>query len=479
VTARQRNKSFSLIFQKEHDSPSFPEADMKKICYAAGAIGLLAATEGARAVPSFALQTGQPCTTCHIGAFGPQLTAFGRAFKIGNYAQTGGQGWEANIPLSVLLLDSYTNTSHGQNPPPANHYGTNGNFTIDQASVFVGGHLGDYVGGLIQGTYDGVGRAFFLDNTDIRASYPLPFGDTDLRLGVDLNNGPTVQDPYNSSYAWGYPYVQSALANTPAAQPLLAGGLIGNSLGLTAYAWYDRSLYVEAGAYQTYSSRFLSFTGSSYGPGATAYASPYARVAYEWNWNGQSAHVGGIFLRSAINPATGAFSADRFNGADTYTDTALDAGYDYLGDDTYIGTVEGIFDHEYARLDASTALGASSQTNNILNQARISTNAYYQQTYGLGFAWQETWGTRNALLYPAAPIQGSANGRPSSNAFILEADYVPFGKDDSWAGPWVNLKVGVQYTIYTQFNGGGTNYDGFGRNASDNNTLYVFTWLLF
>ncbi len=60
----------------------------------------------AQAVPSFALQTGQPCTSCHIGAFGPQLTAFGRAFKIGGYTQTGGDGWQSALPASVMLLGS-------------------------------------------------------------------------------------------------------------------------------------------------------------------------------------------------------------------------------------------------------------------------------------------------------------------------------------------------------------------------------------
>jgi hypothetical protein len=28
-----------------------------------------------------------------------------------------------------------------------------------------------------------------------------------------------------------------------------------------------------------------------------------------------------------------------------------------------------------------------------------------------------------------------------------------------------------------RFNGGISNYDGMGRNASDNNTLRIFTWL--
>ena len=94
-------------------------------------------------------------------------------------------------------------------------------------------------------------------------------------------------------------------------------------------------------------------------------------------------------------------------------------------------------------------------------------------------AWQKTWGTPNPLFYTPAPLTGSANGKPDSNAFIFEADYVPFGKANSWARPWANLKLGVQYTVYTQFNGGSTNYDGFGRNASDNNSLFVFVWMVF
>ena len=58
------------------------------------------------------------------------------------------------------------------------------------------------------------------------------------------------------------------------------------------YAWYDRSLYLEAGLYNTYGPSLLSLTGNAYGPGSTANPAPYVRAAYEWNWNGQSAHVG-------------------------------------------------------------------------------------------------------------------------------------------------------------------------------------------
>jgi len=33
--------------------------------------------------------------------------------------------------------------------------------------------------------------------------------------------------------------------------------------------------------------------------------------------------------------------------------------------------------------------------------------------------------------------------------------------------------------IYNRFNGSQRNYDGAGRNASDNNTLYLQAWLAF
>lgn len=36
----------------------------------------------------------------------------------------------------------------------------------------------------------------------------------------------------------------------------------------------------------------------------------------------------------------------------------------------------------------------------------------------------------------------------------------------------------VQYTAYETFNGASHNYDGYGRNAADNNTLYLATYLM-
>ena len=423
----------------------------------------------AGAVPSFSEQTGQPCTTCHVGGFGPQLTPFGRAFKIGGYTQSGGDGWASKIPLSAMVQSSFTSTQQGQSPPPQ-HYNTNSNPSLDQISVFVAGRVSDYTGGFVQMSWSGVTNTSRLDNTDLRPfTTSVTLGSHDLRIGTTINNNPTVQDPYNSTFAWGFPFMSSALAPTPAAQPMLVGAFAGNSLGYTAYAWLDRALYVEAGAYTTPSPWALARFGSDLGgPGAIAGAAPYARIAYEYQWNGQAVHAGALFMRAEVNPPTGVpFQSSGVGGQDRYTDYAFDAGYQFLGDGTHIVTLQGIYVHEDQQLNASGAGGSFA-----LNQVRANIAYWYQNTYGVTLGWQNTWGSLN-------PAYGTANGKPNSNGFTAEVDWVPFGKAESFGSPWANLKLGAQYILYTQFDGGRSNYDGNGRSAGANNTLLLFAWLAF
>jgi hypothetical protein len=45
---------------------------------------------------------------------------------------------------------------------------------------------------------------------------------------------------------------------------------------------------------------------------------------------------------------------------------------------------------------------------------------------------------------------------------------------------WQNTRVSLQYIRYSRFNGASDAYDVVGgRNASDNNTLYLYTWVVF
>jgi hypothetical protein len=182
---------------------------------------------------------------------------------------------------------------------------------------------------------------------------------------------------------------------------------------------------------------------------------------------------------------SGTFQTDGSMGRDHYRDYAADAGYQWLGDGTHIFTLQTIIIHEDQNLEGTTtnfniANDTTFGPRASLNQVRLNGSYWYRNTYGITIGWQNTWGSPAPQLYTtASALSNSANGKPNNNAFILEADWVPFGKEGSWMSPWANLKLGIQYTIYTMFNGANKNYDGFGRNASANNTLYIFAWMAF
>ena len=49
------------------------------------AILIMLSSAEVKALPSFARQTGMPCSACHVQAFGPGLTPTGRNFKLYGY----------------------------------------------------------------------------------------------------------------------------------------------------------------------------------------------------------------------------------------------------------------------------------------------------------------------------------------------------------------------------------------------------------
>lgn len=79
--------------------------------------------------------------------------------------------------------------------------------------------------------------------------------------GIRANNNPTVQDPWNSTPAWGYPFVATNLANTPGAKTLIDQGFAAQVLGAGAYAFLNDQRYLEADVYQTLNPGTLNSLG--------------------------------------------------------------------------------------------------------------------------------------------------------------------------------------------------------------------------
>jgi hypothetical protein len=185
------------------------------LTFAASLLG----SEAAHALPSYARQTGQECAACHNGF--PELTPYGRLFKMNGYTFSSGQS--ELPPVSAMLIPSFTHTDKDQ--PGANpHFGPNDNITVQTASLFYGGAIAPHLGAFIQGTYDNVPRVFHWDNTDIRYAQSASLEGREVVFGVSLNNNPTVTDPWNSTPAWSYPFVSTALS--PVVGPAVTGTLV-------------------------------------------------------------------------------------------------------------------------------------------------------------------------------------------------------------------------------------------------------------
>ena len=452
------------------------------IAFIVGIVVLLQAGS-ALAVPSFARQTGLACESCHT-VF-PELTPFGRAFKLNGYlidnlpqvkGMTADNKEEALLlnqipPLSVMVQASYTRTNKAL-PDLAAGSGDaqNGQVLLpQQASLFYAGRVAPKLGAFIQLTYDSE-EGFGLDNTDIRFADQVKAFGQEMTWGLSLNNNPTVQDVWNSTPAWLTPFDQrSNAAPMPAAVTQIDGTLSGSVAGLTAYGNFPGSIYAEGGFYWS----APQGQGGSAGAGpldSTAAdvvqgSAPYWRLAYEHQSGPYSWEVGTYGMDVKLLPGDGQVLSGAVN---EYRDVAVDTQFQLFKDES-IYSVQATYIDEKQTLDASFAAGNSSNESDTLKTWRVAGSYYYQRKYVASLGYFSTTGTTDPLLYPADSVYGSANGSPDSNGWTGELDYVP----------WENVKIALQYTAYNEFNGGSTNYDGSGRNASDNNTTYLLAWFNF
>lgn len=420
------------------------------------------------ALPSFAQQIGQPCSTCHVGAFGPQLTPFGRAFKIGGYTLTAPD--TSSVPIAAMLVASETHTRKDQPDNAGPHDSANNNFSVQEASLFLAGRLSDHVGVFAQATYSDIDRLLTLDNAEVRYAHPLQLGDKPAVFGVSVNNNPTVSDAWNTLPAWRFPYMASELVPEIAAAPLIEGGLEHQVVGVSGYAFYDNAWYGELGGYKTLSHSVLDALNVEDG-GSISGIAPYWRVAWSHDSKGHSLSIGAFGLDANLHP-------DRLPGpSDKFHDIGVDASLQLFDMGPHVLTLNGAYVHERQNRAASLAAGAAANLHDTLDSTALNASYYYDNHYGLTLGRFMLRGSADPGLYAPDPAGGSRTGRPNTSGTIVQADWTPFGAADSWRAPWANLRLGVQYTLYDKFNGASRDYDGFGRNARDNDTLFVFLWL--
>jgi hypothetical protein len=448
------------------------------------------------AVPSFARQTGLACAACHT-VF-PELTPFGRVFKASGYTLDNLQQVQAvnskrqemlelakTPALSIMAQVSYTTLKtrvpDGSNAaaPGLTQNGTAG--FPQQLSLFYAGKIAPHFGAFAQLTYANDSGTIGIDNTDLRFADVaiLPHKQT-LIYGVSLNNNPTVQDLWNSTPAFGFPYAASNANVSPLAGTEIDGALAQDVAGLTGYVFWNDALYLEAGVYRSAKQGQTDVLTGSAGPldGSASNVieggAPYWRAAYEYDWGANSLEAGLYGAEFKLLPGSASGTNTPLQGPDNrFNDVAEDLQYQYIGED-HIISVEGTRIHEKMNLAASYGAGAVANATDDLTTDRLWATYYYRRQIGGTLGWFSTTGSSDGGLYPGpAPgvpgVVTSANGSPDTRGLVGEVNYLP----------WLNVKLSLQYTHYTKFNGAGNNYDGLGRNASDNDTMYFLLWFAY
>ncbi len=440
----------------------------------------------ADATPGFARQTGLSCQACHT-VF-PELTPFGRKFKLNAYVFTNVKQLEpiseqAERTLALSELPPVSLQLQGSNTwlkkalpdtgIPGELAQRNTTEFPQALSFFYTGKIADELGAFLQLTWNPPSNSAGIDNSDLRFANHAAFesiGMTDFIYGLTLNNNPTAQDVWNSTPAWGYPFISTNVGVPPVAKAVLDGQLAQESAGLAAYFYLFNHLYLEAGGYRSAQTSFTNSTTGGPGPlDSTApemrisgAAAPYWRAAWEQDWGDNSLSFGTYGIWAPTHPTGIGESGPR----NTFTDIAVDGQYQYITDD-HIFSLTGTWIHELRKFN-NVELAAN--TDNHLDTERVTGSYFFRRRIGGSVQMFSTTGSSDSLLYPSgSPVVGSANGKPNTQGYTFELDFLP----------WLNTKLGVQYTLYTKFNGKVNNYDGFGRNASDNNIVYVFVWTAF
>ena len=400
----------------------------------------------------------------------PELTPYGRMFKLTGYTLG-----ESVNPLAAMVVISNTKTQNSATDALGNTVNHDGQSLVDTASVFIAGKLTDNIGGFAQYTQqDFQGGQLIADNFDVRYADRRVDPNNDLIWGVTLNNNPTNQDVWNSAPAWSAPYMTVNGAQTSyGAMPygtLIEGGLASQVSGLGGYLFWNKSLYAELTSYQaaTGAMSFLAYpnqVGNSSNPFGNYLDGNnlYWRIAYTHEWGAQNIMVGAFGLNAntiPIDPVT--FQPNSSLGGTSYHDVGVDAQYQYiLSPHTFTAQLRAIQEN------ISDSTGTYLDGPATLSTQFAKASYVYVEKYGVSLAYRNVTGSTDSNAY--LPNGLGIATVPDTTLWTTEFFYMINQ----------NSRLGVQFNAFTKYLGATNNYDGAGRNASDNNSTYVYVWTAF
>ena len=433
---------------------------------AAAALALLSVTD-AYAVPSFGRQMGMECSGCHT-VF-PELNSFGRQFKLRGFTLGNAlddKNFPLNLPVSAGAVISRTSAKNTAGVDPE-VFPRDRDTVLQTASIYYGGRIAGNFGAMVQYNYSGIEHKSEIEMADIRYANSTTFGNgKELIYGVTVNNNPTISDIFSSTPMWSFPHLMSEVALMPNATTLVDNTLFAQVGGAGVYGFWNNLLYGELAFYRRADKGFMRpfSKGVEVENVVDGYA-PYWRFALTRDSGPHHWTIGTYGMIADVFP-----DHDNPSGpTDRFRDIALDGQYHYDVGGHMVST-HATWIREKQDWNASFPLGTTSNASATLKTFRADVHYFYNRRWGGGVQYFSTWGDTDQMRYNMGEaVMGSATGSPNTKGWMFDLNYLPLR----------NIKLGVRYTRYDKFNGESTNYDGFGRNARDNNTLFLYGWLLF
>jgi hypothetical protein len=428
---------------------------------AAALCGVLASA-GAEAVALYNRQTGQSCAACHTAP--PELTPFGRRFMLNGFTMSGGK---RGIPLSGFVEAGLTSTAKDASPTRPG-LRSNDNADVQRLKAITGGAITNSIGAFAELVYSPIDERLKLGNVDVRYADSFGVGRHDVVAGVSLHNNPGFQDPWNSTLARTWPYARSAAQPPPRTAALLDGPLAQRALGASAYGFVDDAWYVELGGYRGLRRGTQDALGTEPGDTRTIQGTAlYARLAHESRvMPGTTLTVGASLLDAELS----------LPGGGTPTDSVLNVGLDALlqwARGPHEATVRATANRERWSVGSSVAQGFAARDRNRLDNLKLSASYLNAKRYSATAGVFRRSGSRDVLFF------GTPRGRPDTAGWQLDGFIInPLFPPPAWH-PGMRTRIGLSHTHFTRFDGLKSDVDGTGRNASANDTTFLyFLWAL-